>query len=78
MVANQQVRIESEAAKALAMWKCQFAEEVGRQARRLAAESARPNLVTLAHYRHAAELAVQSLARVIHLEIEANGRPEAA
>ena len=78
MDANQQVRIEIEAAKALAAWKFQFAEEVDRQAERLAAESGQPQLVTVTHYRQAAVLAVQSLASAIHLEIEAHGRPEAA
>jgi hypothetical protein len=78
MVANPQVRIEIEAAKALAQWKRQFAEEVARQAKRLAMESGPPNLVTLANYRQAAGLAVQSLARAIQSEINANGKSEAA
>jgi hypothetical protein len=40
MVADEHVRIDSEAAKALIEWKYQFAEEVDRQAERLPAESA--------------------------------------
>lgn len=59
------LRIDVEAAKALIHWKSLFADEVVAQARRLAAESNRPEHVTLSHYRQAAQIAVQSLAAAI-------------
>ena len=59
------LRIDVEAAKALVDWKSRFAAEVAAGARRLAAESSQPELVTLAHYRQAAQLAVRSLAAAI-------------
>jgi hypothetical protein len=59
------IRIEIEAAKALIHWKSLFADEVAAQARRLAAESSRPEHVTLAHYRQAAQIAVRSLSAAI-------------
>jgi hypothetical protein len=58
-------RIDIEAAKALIYWKSLFADEVAARARRLAAESGRPEQVTLSHYRQAAQIAVQSLAAAI-------------
>ena len=59
------LRIDVEAAKALVSWKSRFADEVAAQARRLAAESGRPEHVTLAHYRQAAQSAVRSLLAAI-------------
>lgn len=62
-----EIQIEIEAAKALVYWKSFFAEEVVSQARRLAAESGQPCLVTLSHYRQAAGIAVRSLpAAILH------------
>ncbi len=65
MSAKADLRIEVEAAKALVHWKSLFADEVAAQARRLAAESSQPELVTLSHYWQAAQLAVGSLAAAI-------------
>ena len=59
------VRIDVEAAKALIHWKSLFADEVAARARRLAAESGQPELVTLSHYRQAAQIAVPSLSAAI-------------
>ena len=75
---NVQVRIDVEAAKALAQWKAQFADEVCEQAKRLAAQSNQPNSVTLSHYRQAAETALQSLSAAIHNGNEPNAEQEAA
>ena len=50
-----------DAAKALIHWKSLFADEVAAHAKRLAAESSDPSRVTLAHYRQAAQTAVQFL-----------------
>ena len=58
-------RIDVEAAKALIHWKSLFADEVAARARWLAAESNRPELVTLSHYRQAAQIAVRSLSAAI-------------
>jgi hypothetical protein len=78
MIASEQVQIEVEAAKALARWKALFADEVCERARRLAARSDPPNWVTLAHYRQAAESALQSLSNAIQREEGPDGRHEAA
>lgn len=78
MVANEQVRIDVEAAQALAQWKFRFADEVCQQAKRLAAQSNQPSAVTLSHYRQAAKLAIQSLADAIHNEDSRDAQPEAA
>lgn len=56
------VRIQVEAAKALAGWKAFFAEQVALKATELAQNSSPPGLITLAHYRQAAVLAAQALA----------------
>jgi hypothetical protein len=58
-------RIDVEAARALLYWKSLFAEEVAARARQLAAESSRPEHVTLSHYRQAAEMVVRSLPAAI-------------
>ena len=56
------VRIQVEAAKALAGWKAFFAEQVTLKANELAQNSSPPGLITLTHYRQAAVLAAQALA----------------
>jgi hypothetical protein len=58
-------RIDVEAAKALIYWKSMFADEVAARARQLAAESGQPELVTLSHYRQAAQIAIRSLSVAI-------------
>ena len=78
MDASEQVRIDVEAAKALAGWKSVFAEKVCEVATRLAAQSGRPNSVTLSHYRQAALIALQSLSDAILAEEERDGQQEAA
>lgn len=50
------IRIQAEAAKALAGWKAFFAEQVGVKAKELATDSNPPSLITLDHYRRAAIL----------------------
>ena len=77
MNASKQVRIDVEAAKALAGWKSLFADEVCERAKRLAAESGQPDSVTLSHYRQAAAMALQSLADAILGEQGSNGQKEA-
>ena len=78
MNGSGQVRIDVEAAKALAEWKSLFGAEVCEQAKRLAAESGQPNRVTLSQYRIAAGIAIQTLAGVVQGEYEAGGQAEAA
>ncbi len=78
MNASKQVRIEVEAAQALAEWKSLFGAEVCKRAKQLAAQSGRPDAVTLSHYRMAATMALQTLAGAIHGEQETNGQNEAA
>ena len=62
------VCIDIEAAKALVYWKSLFADEVAMRARQLAAESSRPDRVTLAHYRQAVQFAIRSLPALIRKE----------
>jgi hypothetical protein len=78
MNARRQVRIDVEAAEALAQWKAQFATEVCERAKRLAAESGHPDSVTLSHYRMAAKIALQSLSGAIQEEHGPDGQHEAA
>ncbi|MGO8745157.1 MAG: hypothetical protein ACLQNE_04130 [Thermoguttaceae bacterium] len=78
MSASQQVRIDVEAAKALAEWKSLFGAEVCDRAKRLAAESGHPDSVTLLHYRLAAKIALQALSGAIHGEHGPDGQHEAA
>ena len=66
MTESIQVQIDVEAAKALAQWKALFADEVCERAKRLASQSGQPNSVTLSHYKHAAQAALQSLSAAIH------------
>ncbi len=78
MSASKQVRIDVEAAKALAGWKSLFAEEVCEVAKRLAAQSGHPNSVTMSHYRQAALIALQTLSDAILAEEERDEQQEAA
>ena len=78
MNASRQVRIDVEAAKALAEWKSLFGAEVCERAKRLAVQSGHPDRVTLSHYRMAAEIALRSLSGAIHGEHGIDGQPEAA
>lgn len=72
------IRIQAEAAKALAVWKAFFAEQVAVKAKELAKASIPPGLITLDHYRHAAILAAQALAIEVQDTGTTNGRQEAA
>lgn len=66
MNGNVNCRIEFNAVKALNYWKSLFTDEVVSQAQKLAAKSSHPEMVTLLHYRQAAQLAVQALSAAIH------------
>ncbi len=72
------IRIQSEAAEALAEWKAFFAEQVAVKAKELARDSDPPGLITLAHYRQAAVLATESLAIAVQDTGSNDGRQEAA
>ncbi len=78
MNSGNQVRIEVEAAKALAEWKSLFGAEVCERAMQLAVQSSHPDCVTLSHYRTAAKMAMQTLSGAIQGKQETNGRNEAA
>ena len=78
MSPNEMVLIEAAAAKALAEWKAMFAHNVCEHAKRLAAESSQPNLITLSHYQQAAPLALKSLVATIQNEAGRNANPRAA
>jgi hypothetical protein len=65
MTENAEMQIDIEAAKALVRWKSLFADEVAAAARRIAAESNRPEHVTLSHYRQAAQEAIGALSAAI-------------
>ena len=78
MNSSKQVRIEVEAAQALAEWKSLFGAEVCERAKQLAAQSGHPDTVTLSQYRRAATMALQTLAGAIHGEQGTNGQNEAA
>jgi hypothetical protein len=73
-----QLRIDVDAAKALADWKSLFAAEVSEGAKRIAAASSHPDSVTLADYRMAASIALQSLSAAIHAEHEPQFQHKAA
>ena len=75
---NGSIRIQSEAAEALAEWKAIFAKHVAVKAKELAQDSNPPGLVTLDHYRQAAVLASQLLAIAVQDTESNNGRQEAA
>jgi histone H3/H4 len=70
--------IETGAAKALAEWKCLFGMEVYRNAKQLAAHAGRPASVTLADFKNAAKIALESLSYAIDGEEAFHGRPRAA
>ena len=78
MNGSEQVRIDVEAAKALAEWNSLFGAQVCERAKRLAAQSDQPERVTLSQYRIAAEIALQTLMGAIHGEHETDGQAEAA
>ena len=75
---NGSIRIQAEAAKALAEWKAFFAEQVAVKAKELAKESDSPGRITIAHYRQAAVLAAQLLVVEVQDTGSKNGRQEAA
>ncbi len=75
---NGSIRIQAEAARALAGWKAFFAEQVAVKARELAQESDSPGLITIAHYRQAAVLAAQALVVEVQDTGSNDGRQEAA
>ena len=72
------MRIQVEAAMALAEWKAFFAEQVAVKAKELAKASDSPTLITMAHYRQAAVLATQALAAEVNSTGATDGRQEAA
>ena len=65
MIENADCRIDVDAAKALIDWKSLFTNEVVACAKQLAAESGRPERVTLSDYRQAAQIAIRSLSTAI-------------
>ena len=75
---NGSIRIQAEAAKALAEWKAFFAEQVAVKAKELAQESDSPERITLEQYRQAAVLAAQLLVVEVQDTGSKNGRQEAA
>lgn len=78
MAQSQTLRIQSEAAEALAEWKAFFAQQVAEQAKVLANRSNPPGLITRELYRQAATLAVQALATALQDTGPSDGRQEAA
>jgi hypothetical protein len=75
---NGTIRIQADAAKALAGWKALFAEQVVLKAKELAQISSPPGLITLTHYRQAAVLAAQALVIEVHRTDSIDGRQKAA
>jgi len=75
---NKSYRIETEAAQALAIWKALFAEQVAVKAKELAEQSGSTSVITLGHYRQAANFAVQMLATAVQDTDSSDGRQEAA
>jgi hypothetical protein len=75
---NKPYRIESEAAQALAEWKALFAEQVAVKAKELVEKSGSTGVITLGHYRQAANIAVQMLATAVQDTDSSDGRQEAA
>lgn len=72
------LRIEIQAVRALAEWKAIFADQVAVKAKEFARASDTPGIVTLAHYRQAASIAVQELAAEVQKTDVDNGQQEAA
>jgi hypothetical protein len=58
---NKLFQVDVEAARALANWKALFAELVSEQAKKLAEDENPACVITLAHYRQAAFIALESL-----------------
>ena len=77
MEANAVV-LQADAAKALAEWKALFADEVTKHAKALTQASEQPGIITLAHFRMAAQSAVKSLADAIQESSSQDGNQEAA
>ena len=75
---NTTIRIQAEAAKALAEWKAFFAEQVALKAKDLAQNSSPPGLITLTHYRQAAMLAAEALTIEVQRTGSSDGRQKAA
>lgn len=75
---NKSYQIETEAAQALAEWKALFAEQVAVKAKELAAKDDATGVITLGHYRQAANFAVQMLATAVQDTDSSDGRQEAA
>lgn len=65
MEPNTKLRVDVEAANALVTWSALFADEVCEGAKRIANQSTNPTLVTLSHYRQAAQAALELLAASI-------------
>lgn len=78
MSAQDSVYIDAEAAKALALWKAAFADDVSEHARRLAAASGSAERVSLRHYREAAQISLTSLLTAIQKEIDGDANRKAA
>ena len=78
MERNGAMRIQAEAAEALAEWKEFFAHQVALKAKELARHSSQPGLITLNHYRQAAVMAAQSLAIEVQGKRSSDARHEAA
>lgn len=75
---GESFQVDAEAARALADWKALFAGLVSEQAKQLSKHSIPANIITLAHYREAASLAVQSLTVAIQNSDHRDARQEAA
>lgn len=71
-------QVEVKAAKSLANWTSDFADNVRKQAKQLAAQSGQPELITSFHYQQAALIAIQSLSKAIAGELDSDGNREAA
>lgn len=72
------VRVEVEAVKSLVLWKAKFAEEVIDRANQLAANSSNPQIVTVQHYRLAAQIVLEKFSASIMSECDSNVRTKAA
>ena len=74
----ENIRLDLEGVRALIQWKAQFAEEVTKQAIRLALRSTEPMLVTLRHYQEAVPLALTTLSMKIQNEVLTSEHQQAA
>lgn len=75
---NGKIRIQAEAARALAEWKAFFADQVCNRAKELARDSKSRDLITIDHYRQAAKLALRSLESLVQETDSSDGHQEAA